>query len=79
MCPSHSSGVFFALHEMGDKVWYHVTYERLPLFCFLCGIISHSEIKCHSRFDEDFAELVGEFPYAIGCEQLVIGYPPSAQ
>lgn len=30
----------------GDKQWLQVTYERLPLFCFLCGIIGHGKDKC---------------------------------
>lgn len=30
---------FFALNELGEKEWYRVTYERLPLFCFLCGVV----------------------------------------
>ena len=28
------------------KEWYDVVYERLPFFCFSCGIIGHSEIDC---------------------------------
>jgi len=28
------------------KEWYDVVYERLPFFCFSCGIIGHSEINC---------------------------------
>jgi hypothetical protein len=28
------------------KEWYDVVYERLPYFCFSCGIIGHSEIEC---------------------------------
>lgn len=28
------------------KEWYDVVYERVPFFCFSCGIIGHSEIEC---------------------------------
>ena len=28
------------------KEWYDVVYEKVPYFCFSCGIIGHSEIEC---------------------------------
>lgn len=28
------------------KEWYDAVYERVPYFCFSCGIIGHSEIEC---------------------------------
>lgn len=56
---------FFALNAGGEKEWFHVPYERLPLFCFLCGLIGHGEVKCPSRFEEDFVDPVGELPYGI--------------
>ncbi|CAL5069611.1 unnamed protein product [Urochloa decumbens] len=28
------------------KEWYDVVYEKVPYFCFSCGIIGHSELEC---------------------------------
>lgn len=30
----------------GDKYWFTFKYERLPNFCFLCGILGHDEKHC---------------------------------
>ena len=30
----------------GEKFWVSFKYERLPTFCFLCGILSHNEWHC---------------------------------
>jgi len=35
------------------KEWYDVVYERLPFFCFSCGIIGHSEIECPTTATRD--------------------------
>lgn len=35
------------------KEWYDVVYERLPFFCFSCGIIGHSEIECPKPASRD--------------------------
>lgn len=47
---------FVALDDQGRKTWYQVTYERLPMFCFLCGILGHGESHCPTRYEEDFRE-----------------------
>lgn len=36
----------------GEKFWANFQYEQLPLFCFLCGILGHSEQFCHQYFAE---------------------------
>lgn len=33
--------------------WYDVVYERVPYFCFSCGIIGHSEIECLTPAQRD--------------------------
>jgi len=35
------------------KEWYDVVYERLPFFCFSCGIIGNSEIECPTPATRD--------------------------
>ncbi|KAF4393962.1 hypothetical protein G4B88_025931 [Cannabis sativa] len=33
----------------GEKVWSYFKYERLPLFCYKCGVIGHSDDLCSAR------------------------------
>ncbi|KAK6154344.1 hypothetical protein DH2020_008592 [Rehmannia glutinosa] len=35
----------------GEWVWIHFKYERLPTFCFYCGILGHSEKFCVKLFN----------------------------
>ena len=34
------------VNSNGDKFWVIFKYERLPNFCFLCGILGHDEKHC---------------------------------
>lgn len=43
------------------KEWYDVVYERVPFFCFSCGIIGHSEIDCPTPASRDEN---GRLPYS---------------
>lgn len=36
----------------GEWSWITFKYERLPTFCFYCGIIGHSEKFCEALFDD---------------------------
>lgn len=53
----------FLLNDDLDKIWYKVTYERLPMFCFLCGILGHGEANCPTRYEENFVEPTEGLPY----------------
>lgn len=35
----------------GDWLWLHFKYERLPSFCFFCGLIGHTEKFCEAMYD----------------------------
>lgn len=37
----------------GEWMWIKFKYERLPSFCFYCGIIGHSEKFCELLFDDN--------------------------
>ncbi|KAM6543561.1 hypothetical protein CsatB_008008 [Cannabis sativa] len=50
--------------ENGEWIWAMFQYEHLPTFCFICGIIGHSERFCAKRFDHDIDQIVK--PYGIG-------------
>ncbi|CAN6239058.1 unnamed protein product [Urochloa humidicola] len=43
------------------REWYDVVYEKLPFFCFSCGIIGHSEIECPKPATRDER---GRLPYS---------------
>ncbi|XVF86531.1 hypothetical protein PTKIN_Ptkin18bG0048600 [Pterospermum kingtungense] len=32
----------------GTEVWGRITYERLPTFCYCCGLVGHAESECES-------------------------------
>ncbi|XP_065855075.1 uncharacterized protein [Euphorbia lathyris] len=36
----------------GDWLWVNIRYERLPQFCFYCGVIGHSDKFCPQLFNE---------------------------
>uniref|UniRef100_A0A803PVR0 Reverse transcriptase domain-containing protein n=1 Tax=Cannabis sativa TaxID=3483 RepID=A0A803PVR0_CANSA len=47
----------------GEWLWCHFKYESVPTFCFICGIIGHSERYCNRLFDKPLEEI--EKPYGL--------------
>lgn len=41
-------GVLLQMSRTDEPRWFDVQYEKLPFFCFSCGIIGHSELECPS-------------------------------
>lgn len=48
-------GTHLRLSE-GSWSWKPFTYEDLPIYCFLCGIVRHIERKCQLRFTKNFID-----------------------
>lgn len=46
-----------------NRQWLQVAYERLPFFCFLCGILGHGEEDCPIRYEDGFTEPEKGLPY----------------
>lgn len=47
----------------GNTQFYQVMYERLPFFCFLCGVLGHGEEDCPTRYEDGFVEPEHGLPY----------------
>uniref|UniRef100_A0A803NGT3 DUF4283 domain-containing protein n=1 Tax=Cannabis sativa TaxID=3483 RepID=A0A803NGT3_CANSA len=45
----------------GEWLWCQFKYESVPTFCFICGIIGHSERFCHRLFDTPLEEIEKPF------------------
>ncbi|KAL6980764.1 hypothetical protein U1Q18_022402 [Sarracenia purpurea var. burkii] len=46
-----------------DPTWVNFEYERLPLFCYRCGIIGHNEKDCFESFTEVQKPMEREYQY----------------
>lgn len=55
-------GLYFQGVE-GTKQWLQVAYERLPVFCFLWGIIGYGESNCPLCYEDGYVEPEGEFSF----------------
>uniref|UniRef100_A0A803NZS4 Reverse transcriptase n=1 Tax=Cannabis sativa TaxID=3483 RepID=A0A803NZS4_CANSA len=42
----------------GTWIWTTFKYEHVPIFCFICGLIGHSDRFCPRRFDSNFDQSV---------------------
>ncbi|CAI0547824.1 unnamed protein product [Linum tenue] len=55
-----------------DGRWQKVEYENLPVVCFECGIVGHTNVSCHSR---DKGAKVDTKPGALATAVVVAGEP----
>ena len=42
----------------GDWLWIDFKYERLNIFCFICGLLGHTEKQCPKLYDCPSGEIV---------------------
>jgi hypothetical protein len=42
-------GVLMEIDKKGSKVWCPLTYEFLPDFCFICGVLGHGMRSCSMK------------------------------
>ena len=50
--PLHRFVTVVGVRGQGD-IWARLTYECLPTFCYECGMIGHSDIKCEKAPAEE--------------------------
>lgn len=44
--------------EGGEWIWIDFKYERLNIFCFICGLLGHTEKQCSKLYDCPSSEIV---------------------
>ncbi|CAI9757017.1 unnamed protein product [Fraxinus pennsylvanica] len=47
----------------GEWIWVTFKYEKLPTFCFICGIIGHADSSCEKFYEAQGGEI--ERPYGL--------------
>lgn len=40
-------GVLLRMDRNEEPRWFDVNYEKLPFYCFSCGLLGHSEVECN--------------------------------
>lgn len=55
-------GTYLRLRD-GSRKWIVFTYERMPMFCFLCGLVGHLEKRCPDRYADNFVDPGPNLPY----------------
>lgn len=54
-------GLMVRIGSKAEETWVKVTYERLPEFCYGCGIIGHVQQECEKISNEGEENLYGDF------------------
>lgn len=55
-------GVLLRMSKTEEPRWFAVQYEKLPFYCFACGIMGHSEVECDQSVARDDE---GKLPYDV--------------
>jgi hypothetical protein len=55
-------GVLLRMNKIEEPRWFDMQYERLPFYCFTCGILGHSEVDCPHPVAQNEA---GKLPYDV--------------
>lgn len=55
-------GVLLRMSKTEDPRWFQAQYEKLPYYCFACGVIGHSEVDCLHPVARDEQ---GKLPYDV--------------
>ena len=53
-------GVLLRMSKNEEPRWFHIQYEKLPYFCYGCGVIGHSKVECQNPVARDEH---GKLPY----------------
>jgi hypothetical protein len=55
-------GVMLKAEKSGKPDWYDAQYQKLPFFCFSCGVMGHTKIDCSMPVPRN---VLGKLPYDI--------------
>lgn len=55
-------GVLLRMGKGEEPKWFAAQYEKLPFYCYCCGIMGHSEIECPNPVPPDE---MGKLPYDV--------------
>lgn len=55
-------GVMLRMSRNEDPWWFQAQYEKLPYYCFACGVMGHSEVECLHPVECDEQ---GRLPYDV--------------
>jgi hypothetical protein len=74
--------VLLRMSKSEEPRWFHIQYEKLPFYCFECGIMGHSEVECLHPVERDeqghseapFLFLIKlSFPFICGSSKMEFG------
>jgi hypothetical protein len=60
------------LHLQGKSIWVAFKFEKIPKFCFSCGVIRHGKLGCRKMSNHRTSGIEMEYPYG---QWLRVSYP----
>ena len=55
-------GVLLCMSRTEEPRWFAVQYERLPFYCYACGVMGHSEVERDTPVERNED---GKLPYDV--------------